>query len=236
MLSDDALYQEIFDAIIARRLPPGSKLTEATLCEIFGVKRNTVRKALAQLAAKKMVDLHFNRGAYVASPTEEEARDIFEVRRVLEADLVATLAARPVRPDLSAIRDGVRQERDSFLHQDFPGWIRRSLDFHTHLVRLSGNQVMADYVEDLVYRAPLISALYDPMSNCCSFDEHDAILDSIASGDARRASEQMSAHLQLVEHKLTSRASGHSHDTVLEQVFRPATTAYHHKNREMSHV
>ena len=161
MLSDDALYQEIFDAIIARRLPPGSKLTEATLCEIFGVKRNTVRKALAQLAAKKMVDLHFNRGAYVASPTEEEARDIFEVRRVREAYLVATLAARPVRPDLSAIRDGVRQERDSFLHQDFPGWIRRSLDFHTHLVRLSGNQVMADYVEDLVYRAPLISALYD---------------------------------------------------------------------------
>lgn len=234
MLSDDALYQEIFDAIIARRLPPGSKLTEATLCEIFGVKRNTVRKALAQLAAKKMVDLHFNRGAYVASPTEAEARNIFEVRRVLESDLAASLAGRAVRPDLSPIRELVRQERDSFLKQDFPGWIRRSLDFHTHLVRLSGNQVMADYVEDLVYRAPLISALYDPMSNCCSFDEHEAILESIARGDACRASEQMAAHLQLVEHKLTSRVSGHSHDPVLEQVFRSAV--HHHNNREMSHV
>ncbi len=217
-MTEEQLFEAVFDAILSRRLPPGTKLTEAALCEIFGVKRNAIRKVLTQLASKKMVDLQFNRGAFVASPTVEEAQDIFEVRRVLEAGLATKLAQMQPPPQLGHLRELVRQERQYFVDKDYPHWVRHSLEFHIQLAKLAGNDVMSDYVQDLVYRAPLISALYDPRSsNCCSFDEHDAILDAIGSGNAELAAESMSSHLAMVEHKLN--IIGTEAPVSLEQVF-----------------
>ncbi|WP_374335185.1 GntR family transcriptional regulator [Leeia sp.] len=221
-MSEEELYQEIFDAIMSRQLPPGTKLTEVTLCEIFGVKRNALRKVLSQLASKKMVELHFNRGAFVATPTVDEARDTFEVRRVLETAVVAKMAGQSPKPQLGTLRNLVKEERQCFHDKDYPGWVRRSLDFHNRLVELSGNQVMVEYVQNLVLRYPLISALYDPRSsNCCSFDEHDAILDAIESGNATLAVQCMTSHLGMVEHKLN--LMGAEPAVSLEHVFRSRT-------------
>ncbi|RAB24518.1 GntR family transcriptional regulator, partial [Burkholderia multivorans] len=53
----EAIAERIRTAILEHRLAPGAKLTEAQLCEVFGVKRGTIRQALAQLATDKLVDL-----------------------------------------------------------------------------------------------------------------------------------------------------------------------------------
>ena len=45
----ESIAANIRDAILEHRLAPGAKLTEAQLCEVFDVKRGTVRLALAQL-------------------------------------------------------------------------------------------------------------------------------------------------------------------------------------------
>ncbi|PMC22040.1 GntR family transcriptional regulator, partial [Klebsiella aerogenes] len=67
-------------AIVEQQLLPGSKLPEEALAEVFGVSRTGVRKALQRLAAVQMVTLTPKRGAQVASPTVDEAREIFRTR------------------------------------------------------------------------------------------------------------------------------------------------------------
>ena len=74
---DDIVYAHIFEAILEQRLAPGTKLSEEALGEIFGVSRTIIRRALARLAHGGVVLLRPNRGAVVASPSIEEARQVF---------------------------------------------------------------------------------------------------------------------------------------------------------------
>jgi DNA-binding GntR family transcriptional regulator len=74
-------------------LEPGAKLPEDTIGERFGASRTIVRSALGQLAAEGLVELRRNRGAAVATPAWEEARDTFDVRLGIEHLGMSRLAA-----------------------------------------------------------------------------------------------------------------------------------------------
>lgn len=58
--SAESIAERIRTAILEHRLAPGTKLTEAQLCEVFGVKRGAIRQALALLATDRLVDLEPN--------------------------------------------------------------------------------------------------------------------------------------------------------------------------------
>src|SRR5689334_18708529 len=102
--ADERVRRELFDAIIDHRIPPGTPLPEDTLAGAFGVSRTVVRKALLTLGHEKLVELRPNRGAVVARPTVEEARAVFEARRVLEAAIVEGAVARARDDELEAVR------------------------------------------------------------------------------------------------------------------------------------
>ena len=88
------IYRALRHAIIEQALEPGAKLPEDAIGERFGASRTIVRHALGQLAAEGLVELRRNRGAAVATPSWDEARDIFDVRLGLERLVVARLAGR----------------------------------------------------------------------------------------------------------------------------------------------
>ncbi|BAN95134.1 hypothetical protein E05_03680 [Plautia stali symbiont] len=91
---DEPIYQALLNAIVEHQLPPGSKLPEEALSEVFGVSRTGIRKVLQRLAAVQMITLSPRRGAQVATPGVEEARDIFATRSLLEcANLPALTTA-----------------------------------------------------------------------------------------------------------------------------------------------
>ncbi|BCQ38338.1 hypothetical protein ERHA54_09410 [Erwinia rhapontici] len=81
---DEPIYQALMTAIVEHQLPPGSKLPEEALSEVFGVSRTGIRKVLQRLAAVQMITLTPKRGAQVATPTVEEAQDIFRTRSLIE--------------------------------------------------------------------------------------------------------------------------------------------------------
>ena len=84
-----AIYRALRHAIIEQALEPGAKLPEDAIGERFGASRTIVRHVLGQLAAEGLVELRRNRGAIVATPSWDEARDVFEVRLGLEALVVS---------------------------------------------------------------------------------------------------------------------------------------------------
>ena len=225
ILSDVATPAAIADriraAILEHRLAPGAKLTEAQLCDVFGVKRGAVRQALSLLANEHLVDLEPNRGAFVASPSLQEVHEVFEMRRIIEAAVLERvcrnhggLGARK----LKAIGTTIERERRAFESRDFRAWIRLSGEFHTHLAELTGNTVLCDCLAGLVARSTLISALYESLGRSpCSFDEHAQIVDAIEAGDAARATDLMMRHLQSVELKMLDRPARGAAD--LREVF-----------------
>jgi DNA-binding GntR family transcriptional regulator len=71
-------------AILNRHFAPGARLIERELVELTGVSRTSIREALRELAAEGLVTTIPNRGTVVASMSAEEARQLYEVRSVLE--------------------------------------------------------------------------------------------------------------------------------------------------------
>lgn len=215
----EAIAARIRAAILEHRLPPGAKLTEAQLCEVFGVKRGPIRQALALLATDHLVDLEPNRGAFVASPSLQEVHEVFEMRRIIELAVVDRICtAQHGNRRLKSIGESIRRERKAFESRDFPTWIRLSGEFHTELAVLTGNTVLCDCLNGLVARSTLISALYEsPGRSPCSFDDHEAILAALENGEAKEAAELMVRHLQGVELRMLDRPAGASVD--LQDVF-----------------
>ena len=105
---EDEIVRRIHDAVIEQRLPPGTKLSEAALCEAFGVGRARVRRSLVVLAGREIVELHANRGAFVARPTPEQARDVFDARRAIEPGIVRRAIARASERDLPPLEEHLR--------------------------------------------------------------------------------------------------------------------------------
>jgi DNA-binding GntR family transcriptional regulator len=216
-----ALAERIRDAILEHRLDPGAKLTEAQLCEVFGVKRGTVRQALSLLATEHLVDLEPNRGAFVASPSLREVHEVFEMRRIVEAAVIERVCRNQGgqgAAHLKVIGKMIERERKAFEQRDFRSWIRLSGEFHTELAALTGNGVLCDCLGGLVARSTLISALYESLGRSpCSFDEHAQIVEAIKVGDAARAAELMVRHLETVELKMLDRPARGAAD--LREVF-----------------
>ncbi|MFB0915001.1 MAG: GntR family transcriptional regulator, partial [Burkholderiaceae bacterium] len=84
---EEIIVERVYAALIDHRLAPGTKLSEAAMCEAFGVGRMRIRRSLLLLANRELVDLLPNRGAFVARPTAKQARDIFQARLLVEPSL-----------------------------------------------------------------------------------------------------------------------------------------------------
>ena len=105
-----AIYRALRHAIIEQALEPGAKLPEDAIGERFGASRTIVRHVLGQLAAEGLVELRRNHGAMVATPSWDEARDVFDVRLGLEALVVARLAGRLTPEQIRRLNAHVDEE------------------------------------------------------------------------------------------------------------------------------
>ena len=88
------IVESLTRAIVEHRLLPGTKLAEQKLADHFGVSRTLVRQALFQLSQNRLIRLEPARGAFVAAPSVQEARQVFAVRRMLEAEMVRAVEAQ----------------------------------------------------------------------------------------------------------------------------------------------
>jgi len=197
------MRRQLAEAIYEHRLPPGTKLPEIELCRIFGVTRGAVRKVLTRLAAEELLDLIPNRGAFVARPSVEETRDVYELRRILEAGVVSALARHAPHRWLDDLRRQVAEEREANRIGDTPRYIRLAGKFHLDLVAATGNAALEQHLQRVVSRTSLMVALYDvPGTNTCSCHEHLEILDAIEAGDYAAAGRLMDERLRGCERQL----------------------------------
>ena len=204
-MSEEDILRQIEQAILDHRLPPGTKLKEVQLTEIFRVKRGTIRKVLTRLANSRLVVQTPNRGASVAKPSAEEGRDLFATRRAIEGAIVETLAAKSNDTLARQLKNLLEQEHVAYQQGDSKRALALSVDFHRQLATLAGNSVMQEFLNDIIRRTPLVILTHigSDNENRCRNQEHDAIVDAIAKGNAKKAVKIMNEHLLHIENQIS---------------------------------
>jgi DNA-binding GntR family transcriptional regulator len=204
-----AIRDHIRNAIVDRRLGPGTKLSEHEVGALFDASRTVARAALQMLSFEGLVRTERNRGAFVANPTPEEARQVFASRRLIEPGIAAQACAKIEPADLSRFEDQLAAE-SSFLAMRGPearrSEIKASGDFHLLLATVVGNPILLRFMEELVARSSLVIALYGRSgASACGHSEHLEIWDALRSRDASRASSLIIRHIDHIEADLDFR-------------------------------
>jgi DNA-binding GntR family transcriptional regulator len=197
------------DAIVDRRLAPGAKLSESEVGSLFDVSRTMVRSVLQMLAYEGLVKIERNRGAFVSNPSPEEARQVFDSRRLIEPGIVRAAAGRLTAADIASLRLHLQQEAN-FMNKRGPmarrAEIKASGDFHLVLAARAGNAVLEKFMDELVARSSLVIALYGRSGvSSCGHNEHGAILDALEAGEVDRACDLMQHHIDHIEADLDLR-------------------------------
>ncbi|MBB1599679.1 MULTISPECIES: GntR family transcriptional regulator [unclassified Variovorax] len=199
-----AIVDALTKAIVEHRLQPGSKLAEQKLADHFGVSRTLVRQALFQLSQNRLIRLEPARGAFVAAPTVDEARQVFAVRRMLEAEMTRAFVRQSTPARIKALREHVAHEKDAVSGGSARQRNELLGDFHVRMAELMGNEVLAQMLGELVSRCALITLMYQSTSAAeHSHDEHADIVKALAARDEERAVRLMTEHLEHVEAELT---------------------------------
>ncbi len=201
--STSAIAQALTRAIVEHKLLPGTKLAEQKLADHFGVSRTLVRQALFQLTQNRLVTLEPARGAFVSTPSVEEARQVFAVRKMLETEMTRAFVQQVSPKQIKALREHVKQEAAAVDRADVSSRTELLGDFHVRIAELMGNEVLAQMLGDLISRCALITLMYQSASAAAhSHEEHEAIVQALASKNEALAVQLMQEHLAHVEHGL----------------------------------
>lgn len=202
-IDESDIVERIFDAVVEQRLPPGTKLSESALCEAFGVGRMRIRRSLLLLASREVVELRANRGAFVASPTPEQAREVFEARLALEPNIARLAVQRASADDIADLGRLLEMEYVAHKGRQRHDAIRLSGQFHTLLAQIAGNAILIRTMKELVTRTSLIIGLFGaPGLTNCRDDDHAAIVNAFQTRDADKAAWMMTLHLKHIESHL----------------------------------
>jgi DNA-binding GntR family transcriptional regulator len=199
-LSNQDIYERIYSAISERRLLPGTKLSEEKLAAAFHASRTRVREVLLRLSQELIVELHPNRGAFVATPTRRDMHNVFTVRRALERAVAVELSERYAGKPIAVLREHLDLETRARAAGDRPALARLTGEFHLRLAEITENRLFSDNLRRLVALTGLVIAQYDAAaSSACPEHEHADIVAAIEAGDAKRAERLMLVHLEHVE-------------------------------------
>ncbi|MGX2994085.1 GntR family transcriptional regulator [Streptomyces sp. JNUCC 64] len=191
-----AVCTAIRDDIVSGVLERGSRLTEEVLARRYGVSRVPVREALRTLEAEGFVVTRRHAGACVAEPTDREAADLLDVRRLLEPLGASRAAERRTEAHLKVLSGLVRLGRERA--ENGTADELRSLGswFHETLDQASGSQDLASMLTRLRHKTAWMYTVEPAARPVEEWAEHGLIVDAVARGDARRAGALMAEHTE----------------------------------------
>jgi len=205
-ISASEISARIVEAVMAQKLAPGSRLGEQQLAMLFDCSRTIVREALTRLAARGIVTVSARRGWFVIEPSQDEAREAFEARRVIELGLIRS-TGRIDKPALRQLKAHLQREKEALKQNDVGNRSFLLGDFHVCLAECLGNTLLADTLRDFTARTTLIAMLYqsthDAVQSC---EDHVQIVAALERGDHAGAEALMAAHIGTVQSALRVQA------------------------------
>lgn len=193
----DMVQERMREAIIDGHFKPGERLIERVMCEQLGVSRTVIRETIRYLEAEGLVEYLPHKGPIIARMNWNEARQIYDIRRMLET-AAATTCASNMTPQLAGQLQAALADLKQSYGEKSPGALfRATASFYQVIFEGAGHSVAWEIVQRLNGR---ISRLR--MMTLSSSDRKQpgqahmkAICDAIASGDPEAARQAVNRHL-----------------------------------------
>ncbi|GAA3702320.1 GntR family transcriptional regulator [Gordonia hankookensis] len=207
------LVQESTPAIIARKLhdaiasgnfPPGSQLTESGLAADLGVSRGPLREAMQRLTAEGLLVSHRNRGLFVVSMEEDDIRDMYVARTAIERAAIEQVIVSGDQAAIDDLNAAVSRMRGFIDDPNSAEMAEADMEFHQILVEHAHSQRLSRLHETILVETRMcLRAMRGTYSSGKErIDEHQALVDAIASGDATAADTLMIEHMKDGLHRL----------------------------------
>lgn len=199
----DRVTDELHRAILNGDLPPGSTVSIVDLCERFSISHIPVREALRRLESEGVISLRPGRSALVATVTSDELRNIYRLRRVVEADLC--MRAGPVMTE-ERLADAERALAEYIgIEREPSGLAAKHHAFHEAMLLDVIGPADANVLR-LLWKASdrylhLLMADLDhkPETQEGRIDEHRLLLDLARAGKVEEFKDSWVAHLDSTE-------------------------------------
>ncbi|MFE3449103.1 GntR family transcriptional regulator [Nonomuraea sp. NPDC059194] len=192
----ESVFEALLELIVSGQLRPGQHLVENELAELLGVSRQPVREALQLLSGEGWVDLYPSQGAFVHSPSTEEADQLLAVRALLEAES-ARLAARHADEDgVAALRKLCARGASAAHADDTDAAVAANAELHALITALSGNKVLAELAAQVARRVRWYHTPVARQRGLASWREHEDLIDAIADGNEEMAAQIMREHTE----------------------------------------
>ncbi len=177
---------------------PGMWLKQIDLETRYNAKRMEVRRALDQLALKRLVQHVPNRGYHVHSPDNRQTDEARQVRLILETAAADSIVANATAADIAALRLLAHRFIDLTVDGTLIDLYEANIAFHTKLLALNSNRELANIVWELRGRGP--SAPVTQWKTRARIDlsasEHVRMIDAIEAGDAAELRRLTRMHIE----------------------------------------
>jgi DNA-binding GntR family transcriptional regulator len=198
-LSRIGLSQQIRDRLLSRimsgALKPGDRLIELRIASEMATSQAPVREALRELEAMGVIETLRNKGARVRVITDEELRQIYDVRAQLEG-YATELVARSAVPLKSKLVTCIRAMKKAARGSDSAAFADHNMEFHRIIVENTGNKVLLDLWESLnVKMRTMVNVARSSRSLLQLAESHMLIVEAIVSGDPQAAHAAAQQHV-----------------------------------------
>jgi DNA-binding GntR family transcriptional regulator len=185
------------NGILSFQFKPGDRLIERELCEMTGVSRTSVREALRHLESEGLVQNLPNKGPMVATVTAAEAREIYEVRRVLEGLAVRLFAERAGAAERAALDAAMATLERAFAAADTQEILRATTAYYDVVLGGCGNEVIRRLIGLLQARVTFLRAtsISQPGRAPESLAEMQRLTAALKSGRPDQAEAASAAHV-----------------------------------------
>jgi len=195
------LHQELVGRLRAMildgTLKPGSKIREVALAEKFGVSRTPLREALRALTADGVVHLVANRGAIVATISEQEIKEILPIIGALEAlagEIICSDASDADIASFRKIHEAMIAEREA---GDEDAYQRHNRHFHETIMDLSRNTMLQSLHANMILRtrAARFTSPKSPEKWADAIMDHERIVTALEARNATAVAAQLKHHM-----------------------------------------
>ena len=209
---NDYVYDRIKEMILNNVLPVGTQLKVENYSAMLGVSRTPVRESLIRLQAEGLLEYKPHAGYRVASISEKDLKNMFEVRRMLECYAAERCVTVITDESVAYLSQCIEESRLCMEREDLRGFNECEVSFHNTIIQSLDNQQIVqiwNLNNDMITRQRQLSL--ESMENQeLSLREHEGVARAIANRDSQAARMAMYIHLSNVEQRLIRFMKSHT--------------------------
>jgi len=195
---EEIAYQQLREALITCKLPPGEKIVIDRLAEDMGISQIPVRAAVQRLIAEGLVLSQPHSSATAAPLSPEKIDEVFILLEALERTAFTTAAGRMSPEHLDKLQSLADSMDAALAASDSRKWLHANIDFHRTIAKAAGLPLLVDFTNRVLDEWERICHFYfDPVTSLRlpqAQQEHRRIIALLETGSAEELAQLAAVH------------------------------------------